>query len=391
MIIRTTHELEAVCERARDAGRVGLDTEFHSEDTFYPRLALVQLAVEEDVVVVDPLAGEISADPLVELLADPEVEVVAHAAEADMAIIYHLRGKAATRVYDTQVAAALLGMGMSISYGRLVKRACGVSLPKQASFTNWMRRPLSKEQLKYARQDVLYLFPMRDWLHEQIVALGREAWLEEQLVPLHDPDRLDPDPARVGRRGNGPRDLDRLSRHVFQAISVWRERACRERDIPRKRVLLDPTMVEIARRKPTNRQALFSIRGMRRNFKGTDELIALIAAASAEAAALPPEERGPSNPQLPPADPQALALVRAVLGAIAQEARIDLSLLANQDELERLLRARHHPSFDPSEHSLLCGWRGELAGQQLLAFIEGRSAARLESRGGRVGFVAVNG
>jgi ribonuclease D len=387
MIIRKTHELEAVCERARRAGRVGLDTEFHSEDTFYPRLALVQLAVEDDVVVVDPLAEGISADPLIDLLADPAVEVVAHAAEADVAIIYHLRGKAATRVYDTQVAAALLGMGMSISYGKLVKKACGVSLPKLASFTNWLRRPLSDEQLEYARQDVRYLFQMRDWLHEQLMLLGREAWLDEQLAPLHDPARLDPKPEQVGLRVRGPRELDALSRHVLKALSIWRETACRERDVPRKRVLLDPTMVEIARRRPATRQALFSVRGMRRNFKGTDEVLALIAAATKEAATLPREGRGRGLPQLPPADPQALAVVRAVLGVIAQDARIDMSLLATQDELEALLRERRHPSYDPSHHPILNGWRGELAGQALLAFIEGRRVARLDPESGGVALI----
>jgi ribonuclease D len=397
MLIQETADLIAVCERARAHGRLALDTEFHNEDTYYARLALLQIGIDDrrpgepleddDILLIDPQARGLDLSPLADLLLDPGVEVVLHASENDLIIVERFKGRPATRVFDTQVAAAMLGMGSQIGYAKLIEKACRVSLEKQESFSNWLARPLRDAQLAYARDDVRHLLLARDWLAQRVDERGRRAWLDEELQYLEDPSRYHRDPSEAWRRVPGSRDLDPASHLTLQALAGWREERARSRDIPRQRILGDKTLLEFARRRPATRGALLATRGLRRSFREIDEVLALIQRAIREASELAPRprKRGRSGP--PRADRHVVALVSAVLSALSHKADIETSLLANRRETEALVCWYGEPEFDASEVRLLNGWRADLIGNDVLAFLEGRVSVQLDAQTGQPRFV----
>lgn len=399
MLIKRSDDLRAVCERARAHGRVAVDTEFHQEETYYARLALVQLGVDDrrpgepldddDIFLIDPLDRDFDITPLADLMVDPAVEVVFHAAENDLVIIERFQDKPATNVFDTQVAAAMLGMGAQIGYGRLMEQVCGVSLAKQESFSNWLARPLRDAQLSYAQDDVRHLLVARDRLAQGIDERGRRDWLAEELQRLEDPARYNLDVSEAWRRVPGSRDLSGRAQIAIQALAAWREDLARSRNVPRQRVLGDKTVLEFARRPPANRNALLATRGLRRGFREADEVLAVLARAAEEAKGLPRQSRKRDRSWPPQPDKHVVSLVGSVLGALSQQANIDSSLLANRREVEALVCWHGDPEFDPTNHRLLTGWRAELVGNNLLDFLEGRVSVQLDAETGQPHFAEV--
>ncbi len=393
MLVQRNDDLVAMCKRVRAHGRMAVDTEFHQEDTYYARLALVQVGVDDreqgkalgndDIYLIDPLASGLDLDPLADLMVDPEIELVFHAADNDLVILERWRGTPATHVFDTQVAAAMLGMGHQVGYGRLMEQVCGVTLEKGESFSNWLSRPLRKSQLSYARDDVRHLLVARDRLAEQLEQKGRSSWIEEEFKRFEDPARFDQDPQLAWRRVSGARNLDPRTQVVIQAIAAWREELARSRNIPRPRVLADKTVLEFAKRRPATRRDLLSVRGLRRDFRQIDEVLAVIQRAEDEAQDLPrrSRKRGRNAPSQP--DKDVLALAGAVLSALTKRAGVDSSLLANRKELEAMMTWYGEADFDRSQYRLLNGWRYELIGRDLLAFLEGRVSVQIDTDTGQ--------
>src|ERR671928_861052 len=274
-------EVAAIAERARAAGRLGLDTEFMPEGRYRPLLCLVQVYAGGEIDVLDPLAGFDPA-PLAAVLADPAVEVVVHAGRQDVAILRREWRTEFTNVFDTQVAAGFAGFSAQAGYNGLLHDVLRVRLPKTASFTRWDARPLTDEQLRYARGDVEHLFALADEIQRRLRERERLQWAREECRAIAQAtDERDPD--EVWRRLPRVSGLDARERAVARELAAWRERTAAREDRPVGAVVRDPTVVELAKRHPTGRRDLAQIRGVNPDVirrRGDDNLAAVEAGAA---------------------------------------------------------------------------------------------------------------
>lgn len=365
ILVDHPNDLRALCERLRGSPWLAIDTEFIRERTYYARLCLIQVANDSIVACVDPLAIDDLA-PLLDIVYDPSTTKVFHAASQDLEIFFQLRGEVPKPIFDTQIAAALMGQGEQISYGRLVQNMLGVELDKSHARTDWAQRPLDPDQLNYAADDVRYL---RDLFHAQCAELeakGRLDWLESDFAALTVRERYAFAPEESWRRIRGAQSLRGRQLALLQDLAAWRERRAAELDKPRKWVLQDDVLVELARRAPRNEQQLAKIRGLdeRTVRRVGDQLLNTLEAAA---------ERPPDSwPQLPPrrelsTAQEALAdALMSILKLCGQEHGISPTAIATRKEIEEL-------ACGETELDLLRGWRGRLAGEPLKAFLRGDS------------------
>src|SRR5919201_855709 len=251
--------------QARAAGRLGIDTEFMGEGRYRALLCLVQIAVETDdglrVEVLDPLTQDYDPAPLAAVLADPAVEVVVHAGRQDVAILRREWSVDFANVFDTQVAAGFAGFSAQAGYNGLLHDVLRIRLPKTASFTRWDARPLTEEQLAYARGDVEHLLQLADEIQARLVSRGRLEWAREECVAIAEATD-ERDPEEVWRRLPRVSGLDPRERAVARELAAWRERTAAREDRPVGAILRDPTVVELAKRQPTGRRELSQIRGI---------------------------------------------------------------------------------------------------------------------------------
>ena len=262
-VIATTAALEKFCAEAMTARYVTVDTEFMRENTYYPKLCLLQIASADDAVLVDPLADGIDLAPVFALMAAPQVLKVFHAARQDIEIFVHLSGAVPAPIFDTQIAGMVCGFGDAISYDRLVKSVVGVEIDKSSRFTDWARRPLGDRQLTYALSDVTHLRLVFEALEERLRANGREPWLADEMAVLTDPATyvVAPEDAwrRLKLRNPKPRTLA-----VLRELAALRENEARRRDLPRNRVLRDEVLTEIAASVPSTPEELARAQGQTR-------------------------------------------------------------------------------------------------------------------------------
>lgn len=356
-LVQDAAALEGLC--ARIAGRrwIALDTEFTRERTFYARLGLVQLATEDVVACVDPL--RVDPAPLLEVLYDERVLKVLHAGRQDLEVLYDLRGAVPRPVFDTQIAAALLGYPDQIGYAALVEAITQVKLPKAHTRTNWEARPLTSEQLRYARDDVFYLRDVYRALAARLEERGRASWLAEECAGLADPAlyRSDPDAAYTRLAGHA---LPPAAQPLLKALAAWRERTAQARDLPRAWVVPDAALFEIAKAAPANLEALRRVPQVTNatlRAHGAD-IVAVVRAARAA-----PAERVWPLPA--PPSPQEQALARQLLAraqAVAEAQGINPTIVATRRAVATLISQRAGP--------LAQGWRKALIGAELLALIE---------------------
>ncbi len=368
-------ELQTLCQRLRGSSWLALDTEFLREKSYFPRLCLLQVASEDLVACIDPLQLP-DLESLLELIYDPAITKVLHSARQDMEIFYHLRGALPGPLFDTQIAAALLGYGDQVGYGALVREMLGVELAKSHTRADWSLRPLEPEQLRYAVDDVRYL---RDIYREQLRMLeeaGRTGWLTEDFARLEDPATYRNRPEDAWSRIRGRQQLRGAQLAVLQALAAWREEQAVERDRPRKWLLRDDVLLELARRQPKDHQALNRIRGLEEGARRRwgSELIALIREARERPREQWPQEE--KRPQLSLEQEGLVDALMALLRLVASENRISPASLASRRELERIVCGER-------DSPVLQGWRRELCGVRLEAFLAGRSGLRVE-RGGLV-------
>lgn len=386
MYVQTTQELRGLIDRARDDGRMGIDLEFIRDRTYFARLALVQIAVGDTHVLIDPL-GPVKLDALDAVVGDPSVVKVLHAAKQDLEIFFRRTNAPPRNIFDTQIAAALVGLGEQISYGGLVAKTVGVQLEKGESYSNWLRRPLSASQERYALDDVVHLLPVFDRLSAQLDTLGRRAWMQAECAQYADPQTFLPDPSTLYRRVKRHRGLKPGALAVLRELATWRESEAVRRDRPRRSVVSDEVLIEIARKAPKAVGALTHMRGLhpeelRRS--GAD----LVAAVSRGMAV--PDDDCPQIEKRPVVDDDAgLAadLVMACLRTVCQRAQIAPAMITNRAGVERLV-VEHRSGGAIAEHPLLKGWRGALVGQDLLAILEGRAAIYLDPKTGSPEFEA---
>src|SRR5436190_1800274 len=257
----TQTNVDRLAESARELGRLGLDTEFMPEGRYKPLLCLVQIVVGEQVEVLDPIQDSFDPTPLAEILADPEIEIVLHAGRQDVAILRREWRTTFTNVFDTQVAAGFAGFSAQAGYNGLLHDVLRIRLPKTASFTRWDSRPLTDEQLRYARGDVEHLLPLADEIERRLGERGRLEWAREECVAIAEASD-ERDPEEVWRRLPRATGLDPRERAVAKALAAWRERTAAREDRPVGAILRDPTVVELAKRQPAGRRDLAQIRGL---------------------------------------------------------------------------------------------------------------------------------
>ncbi len=376
-------EADAVelARRARQAGRMGIDTEFMGEGRYRPELCLVQIALpgedsgHGDVTLLDPLADRpFDPAPLAAVLADPDVEIVLHAGRQDVALLRRLWRCEMRNIFDTQVAAGFAGMRAQLSYEGLLREIVGVRLGKTASFTRWDRRPLSPEQREYAREDVLHLLVLAAALQQRLLGLGRLDWAREECAYLEQiSDERNPDTifARLPRINS----LDPGQRAVARELVEWREQLAARGDRPVSSVLQDAALVEVAKRRPQTAERLSHIRGLHESTlrrRGTELLAAV--ARGREREPIPVEGERPSQPDA--ADAPLIALAEALVRARASEAEVAYELLAARADLQRIVTAARGGE-DGADVRTLRGWRHEVVGRELLELLAGRRSLRV--------------
>src|SRR5499425_217178 len=278
-LITTTADLTAACERMSRHAFVTVDTEFLRETTYYPLLCVAQMATSDEAIVIDALAPELSLAPFFELMANEDVLKVFHAARQDVEIVWHQAKLIPHPIFDTQVAAMVLGYGDSISYDQLVQRITGDTLDKSHRFTDWTRRPLSEAQLRYAISDVTHLRQVYLKLVEDLRQRGRAEWVEDEMRVLTSPDtyRLEPENAwqRLKTRVRKPKELA-----VLIEVAAWREREAQARDVPRSRVLKDEVIADLAVQAPTSAEKLTHLRSLPKGFERSRWGEAILAAVT---------------------------------------------------------------------------------------------------------------
>lgn len=261
--INSMPSLIDLCRQLQGCAWLAVDTEFERTNTYYPQLCLVQISVPGTVAVVDPLAIPDPA-PLYALLYAPAITKVFHAARQDLELFFHLKGELPVPIFDTQVAATLLGYERQIGYANLVREVLGVDLPKTQTNTDWRRRPLSRRQLEYAADDVIYLGRMYEVLLDKLIESGLLPQFEEQCLALNRPELYAPDPGEMWRKIK-LREVEEFSDRslqVFKELAAWREVTARKENLPRKWIIKDTTLAAIARELPSDRNALSRLDGM---------------------------------------------------------------------------------------------------------------------------------
>ena len=369
-IITRIGDLEAFCRRAHEHGSLALDTEFERERTYKPILQLLQAATPEEAVIIDPLALE-ELSPLWDLVSDPGVETILHAADQDLEIFYDKTREIPRTIFDTQIAAALLGMGEQPGYADLIRRTLKVRLQKQERVTDWSRRPLSDAQLKYALDDVVYLHELRQLLHAELERRGRLDWLGEEVSHYETVDHYEVDRRRLWMRVSRHRSLDRRGLAVLRELADWRERTAQRRNIPRSRVLKDEMLIELARRQPAKPDDMRALRRMHpREIERSGEEICEAVRIAQEL----PEAEWPKLPPIPEEDPElnvTADLMAVLLRRLARESSIAASYLATKKEIVRLISHVREGRENERDLRLLKGWRYELAGQKLVRLLRG--------------------
>ena len=261
-------ELESLARTLESQPAIGLDTEFLRERTFFPKLCLLQLRAAGQIWCVDTLRVG-SLDALMPVLTAPNVRKLIHAARQDLEAIYLTAKQVVSPVFDTQIAAACIGMKPQVGYAELVKTLLDVTIPKGQTRTDWSKRPLTPAQLEYAADDVLYLDAIAEELNERLHKLGREHWMREDCLELEERRLYEPDPAQAWERLRGIGQLAPEPRARAKAIAVWREKLARERDLPRAWILADAAVFSIAHANPATAAALDAVQPMNEKFAAT--------------------------------------------------------------------------------------------------------------------------
>jgi len=379
--IDSDEALNLACKQLRNADTLCVDTEFHRESTYYPEFALIQIATRDACYLIDPVALS-DLSPLWELMHNPDILKVFHAPRQDMEIILKESGALPLPLFDTQIAAALLGFGLQVGFGNLVQRILGKSLPKAESFTDWLRRPLRPSQLSYAADDVIYLMPVYRQLREQLQARGRLAWLDEEQAALCSEETYTNDAENVFWRVKGVNKLKAKQLAILRTLAAWREREAKKRNIPRRRIVADEPLLSLARKPHLTLEQLSGIRGLNsgvaRRF-GKEMLHAWQQGRQCPESEWPRPKASPRNSE---GTEMRLELLSALVRLRAEETQIAANILAGKQDIAALASWVNHGSFSMDEvpdNPCLRGWRKRLIGDDILRMLNGELCLKLDT------------
>jgi len=372
-IITTSDALAEYCAHASTQPFVCVDTEFMRESTFYSELCLIQLATPEREAIVDPLSEGLDLSSFCALLMNSDVIKVLHAARQDMEIFYQLCDAVPGPIFDTQIAAMALGFGDSAGYGALVKGRLGINLDKGARFTDWSRRPLSEKQLSYALADVTHLRDLYPGLVTELEDNGRLKWVKEEMLPQMEESLYTFEPEEAWQRLK-VRNPKRHYLAALKAAAAWREREAIAKNVPRRRVLKDDGLYDLAQQRPRDIKALERLRGIPRGFEKSRSAQGLLDAI--KAAVDNADEYAPPAPKvqhMPPNLGPRVEMLRTLLRLRTEVVGIATRMVANASDINQLA------AFGKSaDIPALKGWRREMFGEDALALLRGELALRLD-------------
>jgi ribonuclease D len=369
--------LEDLCGKLAESDFICVDTEFHRETTYWPELCLVQASAPGVEGLIDPLAEDLDIGPFLDLIAMDNRVKVFHAARQDIEIFNRLIGHPPGPIFDTQVAAMALGFGDSISYDNLVQRVVRRQIDKSSQFTDWMRRPLSQKQLIYALGDVTHLRDIYLIMREELEKTGRMNWVREEMADLEDPAKYDTDPMNAWQRLK-LRKPKKDYAAIVVAVAAWRERLAQELDKPRRRILKDDAIQEIAAQKPRNENDYSQLRavpsGFIRSKHGQGLMEAVIEAIDNPDKFAPELEPRVQNAQIPAGAPE---LLKVLLKHVSDEHNVVPRLIANAADIDRIARGETSEDI-----AAMTGWRFDMFGKKAQALLNGQLAVSFQ--GGQV-------
>ncbi len=373
-IVENNEDLAAFLAELAGAPYLALDTEFLRDQTYYPKLCLIQVAAPGVEGIIDPLAPGLDLAPFYELIARPDIVKVLHAARQDIEIFYLQGGVLPDPLFDTQIAAMVCGFGDAASYETLARKVAHVEIDKSARFTDWSHRPLSKRQLEYALADVTHLRVIYEWMKARLEKTGRYGWVAEEVANLQDPALYKLDPELAWKRLK-PRSSNKRFLAVLASLAAWREREAQARDIPRGRVLKDEALTEIAAHPPEAPEALERVRAVPKGFANSRLGKGLNEAITAGMTAEPPEGAILEHKQRRRREPSAAVvdLLKTLLRLRAESAGVAPRLIANAEDIEKLAAEEDDGVI------ALQGWRGEVFGKDAIALRKGDLAIALEN------------
>jgi len=374
-VITTTQELADSVAALEKSDFVTVDTEFIRETTFWPELCLIQMAAPGTTALVDPLAPGIDLKPFFDLMANEAVTKVFHAARQDIEIVFNLGRLIPHPVFDTQVAAMVCGFGDSVSYEQIVQRVSGAQIDKSSRFTDWRARPLSDKQLTYAAADVTHLIEVYQHLKAELEREGRGHWLNEEMAILTNRETYDPHPEDAWKRLK-VRLRKPIELAVVQGVAAWREREARERNVPRRRVIKDEVISEIAQQQPRDEAALGKLRTIPKGWERSATAASLLGAINA-ALAIPKDElpKLPKPAQNPEGSNAAAELLKVLLRLVAEEEGVAPKVLASSDEIDKLAADGENANVPA-----LSGWRREVFGEKALKLVRGEISLKFDKR-----------
>ncbi len=371
MLIQTHSELFAFCERLRNARVVALDMEFVSEGRYYPVPCTIQMAGGDELALID-LLSVTDITPLHRVLLDPDVTTVCHAGKIDLQILYRMLGRPVSNVFDTQLAASLLGYGDQISLLSLLKITLAVEIKKDYTFTDWTRRPLTSGQIEYALNDVRYLIPVYEKFSQTLLLKGRTDWARDEFTSLGNVENLQPrDERECYKRVEGANRLNHPELALLQESAAWRELKARDLNIPVRRVVADPVLIQLARRPCVTVRQLAQVRGLNSGQidKFGQEIIRVLKKGSENTA-----EPIKADTPLPSEFEATVDFLSLCMRSLAQEQSISTGILGNRSELREIVKLG-----DDANVSLLRGWRREVVGLALLGALAGDASVRVSS------------
>ena len=368
-IVDTDEQLDEVVDQLLDTDRYAIDTEFHRERTYYPQLALIQIAWPGDLVLIDPIA--VDPAPLAEVFRSTDVEAVLHACSQDLEVLELVAGAAPSRLFDTQIAAAFVGM-RTPSLASLHDQLLGLKLPKANRLTDWLRRPLEPEQQAYAASDVAHLLEIQDLLIDQLEDNGRLAWADDECELARTKGLSVRKPEEAWLRIKEARSLGARARTAAQQLAAWRERSAQDRNIPVRHVLPDLAIVALAQKAPSDPADVGRTRGLERrgvSKRDAAEIVEVIA----EAKDMPPPPTQPRKANGGPDLRPAVTLIAAWMSQYADDMNLDPAMLGSRSDIEEFVRS--------GESRLAHGWRHDLAGSAIRSLLAGDAAVAFDGDG----------
>ena len=371
MLVESDEQLKDFLKICKKSPYLAIDTEFLREKTYYAKLCLIQVATKDAVAIIDPFKIS-DLTVMAPVLTDEAIVKIFHASSQDIEILYHETGVVPKPVFDTQVAAALLGKSQQASYAALVQSFCHVTLPKKDSFTDWSRRPLSPSQVEYAADDVTYLPCIYNDMVSELTEKGRLSWLDDAFAEISNPKKYEVDPRMRYRKLKRINQLSPRQMAAAREFAAWREERAQKLNIPRKWVVSDEQIVEACRREPQSIDELYMVRGLRESLKAGDarRVMQLIKKGlncpEEDLPSMNANQRSEANVDI------AVDLMNALVRLRARENKIAPQTLAPHSELMKL--ARGHDE----DCELLKGWRYHVVGKELSELLEGKFLLRLD-------------